>query len=161
LFALWICSPPATASLVVCDELAWMENRMSVPESMHRSMLKSKIHRATVTEADLNYEGSVTLDRRLLDAADILPFEEVHIWNVTRGTRFRTYAMEGEADSGVVCINGAAAHLAHPGDLVIIATYVTLPDAEARMHRPRVVLLDGANRIRDAHYKEVPGPARR
>src|SRR3954463_11210659 len=81
-----------------------------------RSMLKSKLHRAVVTHADINYEGSLTLDRVLLEAADILPWEEVHVWNVTRGTRFRTYAMEGEAGSGVVCTNGAAAHLAGPGD---------------------------------------------
>jgi len=127
---------------------------------VRRSMLKAKIHRATVTHADLDYEGSVTLDRHLLEAADILPFEEVHIWNVTRGTRFRTYAMEGEAGSGIVCINGAAAHLAHPGDLVIIATYATLDDSAARIHRPRVVLLDPKNRVREAHYKETAGPSR-
>src|ERR1700731_2420054 len=88
---------------------------------LQRSMLKSKIHRATVTHADVDYEGSITLDRTLLEAADILPFEEVHVWNVTRGTRFRTYAMEAPEHSGIVCINGAAARLAHPGDLVIIA----------------------------------------
>src|SRR5204863_7037376 len=83
--------------------------------SLLRSMLKSKLHRATVTQADVDYEGSLTLDRTLLEAADILPFEDVHVWNVTRGTRFRTYAMEGDAGSGVVCVNGAAAHLASPG----------------------------------------------
>src|SRR5881398_142194 len=92
-----------------------------------RSMLKSKIHRATVTDANVDYKGSVTIDSRLLEAADILPFEEVHVWNVTSGTRLRTYAMAGEAGSGVVCINGAAAHLAKPGDIVIIATF-TLVD---------------------------------
>src|SRR5947209_15119169 len=91
-----------------------------------RFMLKSKIHRATVTHADVDYEGSVTLDPRLLEAADILPYEKVHVWNVTRGTRLETYAIPGEAGSGVVCINGAAAHLARPGDLVIIATFVDL-----------------------------------
>ncbi len=128
---------------------------------MSRSMLKSKIHRATVTDSDVDYEGSVTLDRNLLESADIIPFEEVHIWNVTRGTRFRTYAMEGEAGSGVVCINGAAAHLAHPGDLVIIATYTTLDESAARAHRPRIVLLDSKNRVREAHYKEAAGPQRR
>jgi aspartate 1-decarboxylase len=126
-----------------------------------RSMLKSKIHRARVTHADVDYEGSVTLDRNLLEAADILPYEEVHIWNVTRGTRFRTYAMEAASGSGIVCINGAAAHLAHPGDLVIIATYTTLEDAAARAHRPRVVLLDDDNRVRDNQPRVVAGPQRR
>src|ERR1700704_5441766 len=116
---------------------------------MRRSMLKSKIHRATVTHADVNYEGSLTLDADLLEAADILPFEEVHVWNVTRGTRLRTYAMEGPAGSGIVCINGAAARLAHPGDLVIIASFTQLDDSAARAHIPRVVLVDEANRVRD------------
>src|SRR5215472_16217303 len=96
-----------------------------------RTMLKSKIHRATVTHADVDYEGSLTLDASLLEAADILPFEEVHVWNVTRGTRLRTYAMSGEAGSGVACVNGAAAHLARPGDLIIVATYTQLEDAAA------------------------------
>src|SRR5215470_12533545 len=100
---------------------------MDVPATgLRRSMLKSKIHRATVTHADVDYEGSLTLDADLLEAADILPFEEVHVWNVTRGTRFQTYAMVGERRSGVVCVNGAAAHLAVPGDLIIVATYAGL-----------------------------------
>src|SRR5947209_10503592 len=118
-----------------------------------RSMLKSKIHRATVTQADVDYEGSVTIDADLLAAADILPFEEVHVWNVTRGTRLRTYAMEGEAGSGVVCINGAAAHLAHPGDLDIVATFTQLDEAHVREHRPRVVLVDERNRVRELNLK--------
>lgn len=129
--------------------------------AMRRSMLKSKLHRVVVTHADVDYEGSVTLDADLLAAADILPFEEVHIWNVTRGTRLRTYAMAGDPGSGVCCVNGAAAHLAQPGDLVIVATYTQLDDGVARQHRPRVVLVDSANRVRDAHYKEVAGPQRR
>src|SRR5713226_8423945 len=99
---------------------------------MRRSMLKSKIHRATVTHANVDYEGSLTLDADLLDAADILPFEEVHVWNVTRGTRLRTYAIVGERGSGVVCVNGAAAHLAEPGDVVIVATFAEMEDGEAR-----------------------------
>jgi aspartate 1-decarboxylase len=123
-------------------------------------MLKSKLHRATVTHADVDYEGSVTLDSRLLEAADILPYEEVHIWNVTRGTRLRTYAMAGEAGSGVVCINGAAAHLAHPGDKVIIATFTQLDDAAARLHRPRIVLLGEDNHIVEPQGTEVAGPLR-
>jgi aspartate 1-decarboxylase len=126
-----------------------------------RSMLKSKLHRATVTHADVDYEGSVTLDASLLEAADILPFEEVHVWNVTRGTRLRTYAMAAEAGSGVVCVNGAAAHLARPGDLVIIATFTQLDEPAARMHRPRIVLVGPDNRIRDSDAEEVAGPDRR
>jgi len=90
---------------------------------MFRNMLRSKIHRATVTGADLHYEGSVTIDGDLLDRADILPHQEVEIWNVTNGERFRTYALRGQPGSGVVCINGAAAHKARRGDLVIIATF--------------------------------------
>jgi aspartate 1-decarboxylase len=125
-----------------------------------RSMLKSKVHRATVTHADVDYEGSVTADKVLLQAADILPFEEVHVWNVTRGTRLRTYAMEGEAGSGVICINGAA-HLAQPGDTVIIATLTQLDDATAALHRPRIVLVGEGNRIQGADDAEIAGPGRR
>ena len=128
---------------------------------MRRVMFKSKIHRATVTQADLDYEGSLTLDRNLLEAADILPGEQVHVWNVTRGTRLQTYAITGEAGSGVVCINGAAAHLVSPGDLVIIATFSDMDDAEARKHRPKVVLVDARNRIVQPDAVEVPGPQRR
>jgi aspartate 1-decarboxylase len=126
-----------------------------------RSMLKSKLHRATVTHADVDYEGSVTLDVRLMEAADILPYEEVHVWNVTRGSRLRTYAMAGPAGSGVVCINGAAAHLARPGDKVIIATFTQLDDAAARLHRPRIVLLGQDNRIHDGQATEIAGPSQR
>jgi aspartate 1-decarboxylase len=128
---------------------------------MQRFMLKSKIHRATVTHADLHYEGSLTLDRDLLEAADIVPFEQVHVWNVTQGTRLWTYAMTGERGSGVVCINGAAAHLARPGDLVIVATFTELQDDEARRHVPKVVLVDEKNRIRDLEMVEIAGPQRR
>ena len=132
-----------------------------VPAGHHRSMLKSKLHRVTVTHADVDYEGSLTLDAQLLEAADILPFEEVHVWNVTRGTRLRTYAMLAEAGSGVACVNGAAAHLAQPGDLVIVATFAQMDDAAARTHRPRIVLVGPDNRIRSADAKEIPGPLRR
>jgi aspartate 1-decarboxylase len=128
---------------------------------MQRFMLKSKIHRATVTHADLEYEGSLTLDRDLLEAADIVPFEQVHVWNVTQGTRLWTYAMAGKRGSGVVCVNGAAAHLANPGDLVIVATFTELQDEEARRHIPKVVLVDENNRIRDLALLEVAGPQRR
>jgi aspartate 1-decarboxylase len=123
-----------------------------------RSMLKSKIHRATVTHADVDYEGSLTLDALLLQAANILPYEEVHVWNVTRGTRLRTYAMVGEAGSGIVCVNGAAAHLARPGDLVIVATFTQMDDHAARQHRPIVVLVDESNRVRPARTGEIAGP---
>jgi aspartate 1-decarboxylase len=128
---------------------------------MNRFMLKSKIHRATVTHADVDYEGSLTLDVDLLEAADILPHEEVHVWNVTRGTRLRTYALAGEPGSGVVCVNGAAAHLARPADLVIVASFTLLDDISARKHRPKIVLVDEHNRIRRDEPAEVPGPARR
>jgi aspartate 1-decarboxylase len=129
---------------------------------MRRSLFKSKIHRATVTEADLAYEGSVTIDSALMRAADILPHERVHIWNVTNGSRLETYALEGPADSGVICVNGAAAHLARPGDLVIIATFAEAADeAEARAWKPRIVWVDAKNRRVDGPKEELPGPQRR
>lgn len=129
---------------------------------MRRILFKSKIHRATVTQADLNYEGSVTIDVDLLRAADILPYEKVAIWNVTRGSRVETYALEGAAGSGVVCINGAAAHLNQPGDLVIIATFAEVEDAEARAWKPRVVFVDGDNRQKHLEpATEIAGPALR
>jgi aspartate 1-decarboxylase len=115
---------------------------------MLRSMLKSKIHRAVITEANVDYEGSLTVDAGLLEAADILPFEEIHVWNVTRGTRFRTYAIAGAPGSGVVCANGGAAHHAKPGDHVIIATFTQLDDPAARSHRPRVVHVTDRNQPR-------------
>jgi aspartate 1-decarboxylase len=128
---------------------------------MRRTIFKSKIHRATVTHADLDYEGSVTLDADLMRAADILPYEQVAIWNVTRGSRLETYALEGPAGSGVVCVNGAAAHHNRPGDLVIIATFAEMEEAEARAHQPTVVLVDEQNRINEAGAAEIAGPQRR
>jgi aspartate 1-decarboxylase len=128
---------------------------------MRRVLFKAKIHRAKVTEADLHYEGSVTIDANLMEAADILPFEQVHVWNVDRGTRLTTYAIRGEPGSGVICINGAAAHLVGPGDLVIIATFADYEEAEARTHKPKVVLVDEKNRIVASGVDEIPGPARR
>jgi aspartate 1-decarboxylase len=112
-----------------------------------RTMLKSKIHRATVTQADLHYVGSVTIDEQLMDAADLLPGEQVCIVDVTNGARLETYVIPGPAGSGVLGINGAAAHLVHPGDLVIVMSYCGLPDELARRHQPRVVHVDEANRI--------------
>ena len=111
-----------------------------------RTMLRGKIHRATVTGADLQYEGSVTIDLELLERADILPYERVDIWNVTNGERFSTYALAGQRGSGVVCINGAAAHKARTGDLVIIANFATVSEAEARDWQPRCVFVDAQNR---------------
>jgi aspartate 1-decarboxylase len=128
---------------------------------MRRTLFKSKIHRATVTHADLEYEGSVTIDEDLLDAANIWEFEAVHVWNITRGTRLQTYAIKGERGSGVICINGAAAHLNQPGDRVIIATFAEMEEAEARRHEPQVVLVDAKNRIAEKSAIEVPGPRRR
>ncbi|RVU22828.1 aspartate 1-decarboxylase [Streptomyces antnestii] len=114
---------------------------------MFRTMFKSKIHRATVTQADLHYVGSVTIDRDLLDAADLLPGELVHIVDIDNGARLETYVIEGERGSGVIGINGAAAHLVHPGDLVIIISYAQVDDAEARVLEPKVVHVDRENRI--------------
>ncbi|MBN2193475.1 MAG: aspartate 1-decarboxylase [Polyangiaceae bacterium] len=125
---------------------------------MKLSLFKSKIHRATVTHADLEYEGSVTIDAALMEAAEILPFEAVHVWNVTRGTRLLTYAIEGPRGSGCVCINGAAAHLNWPGDRVILATFIDLAPDEARRHRPRVLRVDDRNRPLDDDSPERPGP---
>lgn len=121
-------------------------------------MLKSKIHRATVTQADLHYEGSLTLDALLLQAADLVPYEEVHVWNVTRGTRFRTYAMLGEIGSGVVCANGAAALLVAPGDLIIIATFTMIDDSELEDYRPKIVFVDASNTITSTKAAELAGP---
>ena len=125
-----------------------------------RTMLKGKIHRARVTDANLHYEGSVTLDPVLMEAADLLPYEQVHLLNVDNGTRLTTYAIEGERGSGQVVVNGAAAHLIHRGDTIIILGYVALPDDEARRLEPRLVYVDEANRIvRTGHAVEAVGSA--
>src|SRR6185503_16188389 len=112
---------------------------------MDRTLLKSKIHRATVTGADLSYEGSVTLDPDLLEAADIREFEQVQIYDVSNGARLTTYAIAGEPGAGEVRINGAAAHLVHEGDIVIIASYAQYSEAEAALHAPRLVRVDARN----------------
>jgi aspartate 1-decarboxylase len=112
------------------------------------NMMKGKIHRATVTDADLEYEGSVTIDRELLDAAGILPHEAVDVLDITNGARLTTYTLEAPAGSGVVCINGAAAHLVKKGDLVILVAYALMDPLEARAFQPAVVLVDDKNRIR-------------
>lgn len=113
---------------------------------MQRLMLKSKIHRARVTEANLHYEGSLTIDESLMKAADILPFEQIKVYNVHNGARFDTYALAGPAGSGVFCLNGAAARMGAPGDLIIIATYAHYEEDEIARHEPKVVLLDGDNK---------------
>ena len=112
------------------------------------TLLKGKIHRATVTMANVEYEGSISIDADLLRAADILPYEAVDVWDCTNGARLRTYAIEAEAGSGEVCVNGAAAHLVKPGDVVIVAAFAQMSDAEARTHHPRRVFVDPQNRIR-------------
>jgi aspartate 1-decarboxylase len=124
---------------------------------MFRTMLKSKIHRATVTQSDLHYVGSVTVDEDLMDAADLLAGERVAIVDITNGARLETYVIPGARGSGVIGINGAAAHLVAPGDLVIVLSYGTMDDAESRHYRPRVVFVDADNRI--LHQGSDPGHA--
>lgn len=113
---------------------------------MLRSICKSKIHRATVTCANINYEGSITIDRDLMDAADLFPYEEVWVYDLTNGNRLQTYVIEGEAGSGTIAMNGAAAKLVHRGDLVIIAAFAMMEDAEARGYKPKHILVDEKNR---------------
>ncbi len=111
------------------------------------TMMKSKIHRATITQADLNYQGSLTLDRDLMDAAHMTEYEQVHVLNINTGDRFVTYIIEGERGSGTVCLNGAAARLGHPGDLIIAITYAQMDTTEAAEHKPIMVHVDEQNRI--------------
>ncbi len=115
---------------------------------MKRTLLKSKIHRATVTEADLDYEGSVTIDVKLMEAADIVEFERVEVYDIGNGNRFATYAIPGESGSGTICLNGAAARLVEVGDLVIICTYANYTDEERATHTPIVVSVNEKNEIR-------------
>ena len=114
---------------------------------MQLNMFKAKIHRATVSHAELHYEGSIAIDGNLLDAAGIHEYEQIHAWNVNSGQRFVTYALRAEEGSGIISVNGSAAHRAQPGDLIIIAAFVTLTDAEAALHKPRLVYVDAGNRI--------------
>lgn len=125
------------------------------PASLTRPMMISKIHRATVTQADLHYVGSVTVDVDLMEAADLIPGQQVDIVDVTNGARLTTYVIPGEAGSGQICINGAAAHLVHPGDLVILIAYGMLADADARTFLPNVVFVDGDNKILES--SDEPG----
>jgi aspartate 1-decarboxylase len=112
-----------------------------------RMMLKSKIHRARVTEANIEYEGSITIDRKLMKEADILPYEQVHVLNVNNGVRFTTYAIEGREGSGEICLNGAAARLAVKGDIVIILTYTQVPEEQTKNYKPKVVYVNEKNAI--------------
>ena len=120
---------------------------------MNLVMMKAKLHRATVTQADLDYEGSITVDRDLLDMAGILPYEQVDVLDITNGARLTTYAIEGERGSGIIGINGAAAHLVKTGDLVIICAYVQMSEAQAKQHKPTVLLLDENNAVKSGSTK--------
>jgi aspartate 1-decarboxylase len=113
---------------------------------MLRTVLKSKIHRATVTDADLHYEGSISIDENLMKKADIIANEHVHIWDVTNGNRFETYALTAPKGSGTICINGAAAHLAKKGDTVIITSFAVFDSKKLKKHKPKIVLVDSKNR---------------
>ena len=121
---------------------------------MERTLLKSKIHRATVTDADLNYEGSVTIDSTLIQAANLVPYEQVDIYDITNGSRLTTYVIEGAAGSGEICINGAAAHHVKPGDLVIIAAYARVSESELASFEPRIIQVDQQNRVVQVHTVE-------
>lgn len=127
---------------------------------MFRTMLKSKIHRATVTEADLNYVGSITLDEALMEAADILENEKVQIVNNNNGARFETYVIKGTRDSGTVCLNGAAARLVQPGDRIIIISYVMVDNHEAAGFQPIVIFVDDKNRVSQINSGETAGESR-
>lgn len=124
---------------------------------MMRTMLKCKIHRATVTEANLHYEGSITIDEALMEAAGLVEYEQVHIYDIDNGNRFSTYAIKGERGKGVICLNGAAARQVSRGDLVIIANYATYDEAELAGYRPTLVYVDKENRI--TAVKRKAGPA--
>lgn len=126
---------------------------------MLRALMKSKIHRATVTDAHLDYVGSLTVDRALMDAAGLVTHEKVHVVNINTGARFETYVIEGEAGSGVMCANGAAARLVQAGDLVIVIAYGYYDEAEVKSHRPRVAFVDGKNRL--LPEEKVPRTVRR
>lgn len=117
---------------------------------MQRFMMKSKIHRATVTDADLHYEGSISIDENLMEAANMIPYEQVEIYDVNNGERFSTYIIKGKRNSGTICLNGAAARKVAKGDLVIIATYVAVEDEEARKWKPKCILVDAKNKIKKA-----------
>ncbi len=115
-------------------------------DPVYRSMLKCKIHRAVVTDADIHYEGSITIDRALMDLADLVPYEVVNVWDLDNGSRLTTYVIEGERDSGEICMNGAAARLVHKGDRVIISCFISVPEDRVRDHHPKIIFVDAQNR---------------
>ncbi|MBD2845126.1 aspartate 1-decarboxylase [Paenibacillus sp. IB182496] len=127
---------------------------------MYRTMMKSKLHRATVTEANLNYVGSITIDEALMEQSDIWENEKVQIVNNYNGARFETYVIRGARGSGVICLNGAAARLVQPGDKVIIIAYAMMSDEEARAHKPKVVILDDRNSPVELLHEELHGAIR-
>lgn len=122
---------------------------------MQRSMLKSKIHRATVTHSLLDYEGSIEIDQNLMEAADLLHYEEVQVWNLTNGNRFATYAIPAPAGSGRICVNGAAARLTAPGDQIIIASFIRVEDQELKNYQPKLVFVDEHNRIKTINGEKI------
>ena len=124
------------------------------------TLCKSKLHRATVTQAALHYEGSITIDAVLMDAAGIVPFEQVHVVDLNNGARFETYAIEGQAESGTICVNGAAARLVQPGDHVIVIAYAQMTPEEAKRHRPVILLLNADNTIRERITADQAADAR-
>ena len=137
--------------MLLYSETTWVECRANVllegTEIMLRTMCKGKIHRATVTQADLNYVGSITIDQDLLDAANIYPYEKVQVVNINNGSRLETYTIAGARGSGVICLNGAAARLNAPGDLVIIISYADLNEEEIRTMQPHIVFVDSDNHM--------------
>lgn len=126
---------------------------------MFRTMMKSKIHKATVTEANLNYVGSITIDEDLMEIVDLLPNEKVQVVNNNNGARLETYVIAGERGTGVICLNGAAARLVQPGDVVIIIGYAIMSDEEARSHRPKVAIMGADNKVVQLLPKEIPATA--
>ncbi len=124
---------------------------------MRLTMCKSKLHRATITEARIDYEGSITIDQELLESSGILPFEKVQVVDIDNGARFETYTYAGPPGSGMICVNGAAARLVHVGDKIIIIAYGEMEEDEARRHQPRLVLLNGDNTVREIIH-DVPQP---
>ena len=122
-----------------------------------RNVLRCKIHRATITQADLQYEGSITIPPELMDAAGLAEYEAVHVWNVTAGSRFETYAILGEPSSTNICVNGAAARLVQAGDKVIIAAFMMIPESSLSAHKPRLIFVDDNNRFKEAR-PELAGP---
>jgi len=120
-------------------------------------MLKSKLHRATITEANIDYVGSITIDKELLDCSDILPGEKVQVVDINNGQRFETYTIEGEAGSGIICVNGAAARLVQPNDKIIIISYAMMDRGEAKTYKPKIIQLGEKNRIQNIESKEVHG----